>query len=351
MKRMDELMDEYQVLEETDYDTMALTEEEKRKILNDALKKVMLEKKGIPEVKKRKGFSRKRIVVLAIAATLCIGTVFGFATDYFQMSDTLKAFFNIGNEQPISGVAGNKVDIQLIEDGWTLDVKEVIGDSKSIYILYDIIAPEGTVLDEASYSFRKQRLEVNSLGSYSGGWYSEELEDSDLSDNIKSFLFCGSVSGDLNGKSITFEVGELSKYSIEKGDFELVFDSQFKTTFPLNYTISSKTVKVNQEISVFEGKAELKTIEISPLSAIVTIEGDAIKKHDEKPPAIDQEPFNEMARFAIIMKDGTVLKDMNSGSEGIEKDRFTFIVQYKNLIDLDNLKEVRICGITVPFGK
>lgn len=345
MKSIDEMMENYQVNEDILDLNSTLEEDEKERILKITLKKLNITE---TEVERKKGSSRKRIAILALAATLCFGTVFAFATGIFQMSDSMKKFFNMdSNEEVNSHIAGTIIDKQVTKDGWTLDLKEVIGDSKNIYVLYDVIAPKGTVLGDNQYMFRTQMMNVVE-GMSSGGWNSIDLEDDDLTDNKKSYMFCGNASAGVKGKTVKLTLGDYSMYNPDIQDFEKVQNGELSATFPLNFDVSSQKIDIGKSVEICEGESTLERIEISPISAIVTFKGESIAKSDETPPPVGYDVSQDI-NFSIVMKDGTVFDAPIVGASSTEKDQLIFIQNYSKLIDIDNIKEFKVCGITVPM--
>lgn len=127
-------------------------------------------------------------------------------------------YFGLEAEQePLLSRSAIPLDISVTNDGWTMEVKQVLADRYSLMMVVDFIAPEGTVLGEQEYiqdpkdmNFLMQGQEPNSR---SAQW--QLLEDDDPADNHISMLFTldlGTEYRYLTGEHIDFTANTLKGY-------------------------------------------------------------------------------------------------------------------------------------------
>ena len=120
-----------------------LSPEEKARVLEMTLAKAGLR----PVEKKEKTMMKRRnFGLMLMAGILCAGAVVASAAAWFQMDKDLARELGAKGDQ-VQGVGGTSIQTSRESEGWTLTVNQAVGDRNCAYLLLDLTAPEGTVLD------------------------------------------------------------------------------------------------------------------------------------------------------------------------------------------------------------
>ena len=146
------------------------------------LDRLLREQKEVKPVSRMK----KMTAVLAAAALLLMACAFTVATGVDQR---LLALFR-GDEQDAKQIAAGVVSVgesYTYDNGWTVEVEQVLVDRYSLAVLVDLIGPEGTVLngEDCFVDFASEIIpeDGEGVGSYVSG--STVLEDENPEDNRK----------------------------------------------------------------------------------------------------------------------------------------------------------------------
>ena len=118
--------------------------------------------------------------------------------------------------------------------------------------------------------------------------------------------------------------------------------------------IISKIVKINEPVDIFEGEAALKSVEISPISAIITIKGDGVAAYDESPADLENEEYvypEDKMNIKLIMKDGSIVDEFRGTGTNTHGNEFKAIMAFNELIDMDKVAAVEVCGQTIQISK
>lgn len=256
-----------------------LPPEEEERILALALQKAGAE--GCPSGKGEKKMKRSRFALMILAAALCIGTVAASAAAYFQMDEKLARALGIGAETPWDpSKNGGSIQTSQTCNGWTMTVDQAVGDRNCAYLLVDVEAPAGTVLDADLYQI-DCLLAFQSGRSGSYGW--GQTEDDDPTDNRVSFLISTTMEGDLRNttgylkatgiKAVTFGTAEGGADDV----VEQPADLQWEIAFPMTYEDDPLVYKPKQTIraekGLIAGSVTVERVEITPLSVLVRISG------------------------------------------------------------------------------
>lgn len=371
MKRnLDKMMGDFDVKQENlQFDE--LSELEKKRILAQTLQKAglkgeetMKEESKIEigtDERQRKTTSKRRIVAVAVAAVLVVGSVCAFAAS--GLPQRLSAFLNPTEDQELVLAEGSTlIDKKVENNGTTVWVKETVGDKNAVYILLDLIAPEGTVLDAESYSFDQFFFSSTEPGSFGMGYSIETLADDNPGDNKLTFVICGDSGHGLAGRKMSLSLKDLRTYSIEKRDYVSVLSGQWDTEFKLDYKDISKSVKVDADVQAYGDTANVKEISASPLSISVVMNGKGIAAYDENPPeppqGSDDDPVLEAelqkyfdtynVTIGMKLKDGTVIDSANQSGSQIDGSRMIVTSTFGELIAPENLAAVIVNGVEIP---
>ena len=144
-----------------------LDEVETKRILAMTMEKINAEKKGTAQdapltAKPMKPIQRKKryVTVFAACAALFLALTVS-AVAYFQLDEGFQKFLKLDkNQNQLVEKAGTAINVEAENQGYRLVAKESIGDRNHLYVLLDLFAPEGTVLDAKDYAFRKFHFDL-----------------------------------------------------------------------------------------------------------------------------------------------------------------------------------------------
>lgn len=253
-----------------------LSPEEEARILARTLAKAGLTAPG----KGERTMKRSRFGLMLLAGVLCAGAVVASAAALFQWDKGLAKELGAGDGQP-QGVGGTSIQTSQEAGGWTLTLNQAVGDRNCAYLLLDLAAPEGTVLDADLYQLDDCRPVFDKDRSGSWGWSC--MEDPDKTDNKISFLLDMKMKGDLRNAKGTLKVTGLRAVwfdPAEKGDdkVERLAQLDWELPFRLDYQDEVTTFRPGRTIQVERGfiKGELKVekVEVGPLSLRIRLSGD-----------------------------------------------------------------------------
>lgn len=352
MKKLEDIMEYYNLKDEDIMEKNSLSADEKDKILQISLAKAEL-------IKMHRKTSKKRFIILA-AACITIFTLGAVSFAATTLNGNLLNFFHPQSqtETDLLNSLGTIVDKQVTENGLTIDVKEALGDSNAVYVLFDIIAPEGTILDKEQYTFVSQTIDVEKGFSmvHGMGYNFECLEDVNPNDNIKPMMLCLSSSENLVKKNMTFRFKDFSSYKTEEelknrpesflgtpGDendvYHILISGEWKITFPLNYTDNTTVYKLNQKLGYNNISLKLKEVRLSPISISMTLSASDIESYD-----ILHTPL------IIHLKNGESI-NADDGRRGANCSDFKTVVdaQFNKIVNPSDIESIEYCGTLLPI--
>ena len=255
-----------------------LSPEEKARVLEMTLAKAGLR----PVEKKEKTMMKRRnFGLMLMAGILCAGAVVASAAAWFQMDKDLARELGAKGDQ-VQGVGGTSIQTSRESEGWTLTVNQAVGDRNCAYLLLDLTAPEGTVLDADYYRLDMCLLEFQK--KHSGSWsWSTPLEDPDKTDNKISFLVDMKMDGDLRGAKGTLKASGLKVVWFdpeEKGNDreECLSQLEWELPFWLDYQDEMTTYRPQKTLHVergfIKGDVTVEKVEVGPLSMLIRLSGD-----------------------------------------------------------------------------
>lgn len=267
-----------------------LLEDEKERILNATMDKINNSMKAEDTRNKRKKFSRKKIIAIILAATLMISTL-SFAADYFSFDARLANLLSIDeNNHDLVNKSGMNINKSVISKGITIKATQAIGDKNCAYILFEVTLDD-KLSKENKYFFENVDYQVYSKKfGYTGCTGSFEMLNSDNSDDNTSQFLCCMEYEDINNRDLKFVFEDFGYYKDGNyEDFVKLIDGTWTLKFKLDYKNTSKTYIINKNYRIKGRNIRVKTIEISPLSARIKING----------------KYQEFVS-KVTMKDGTV---------------------------------------------
>ncbi len=332
------------------------TEEQKERMFNN-----ILNNHENRFTQKRRFISVKRLRPSLVAAVMafCLITTTAFATVHLGLDIKFLNFLNPSSDKQAEYFANGAyvVDKQVKNKNGTLDIKQVIGDSNLTLILMDFIAPEGTVLNKAHYSF--EDMYTNILGNH--GFYGYgiiSLEDENINDNKISMVMQINNRDSFMGREIHLKFTNLQGADTKPGEFTTAVSGEWETRFKLNFKSYSTTYQLDKWVNIYGYEAILKTVSISPISVALNLDSqflsDIVEASEnwetENLEALGLSEHSDLYPITINYKDGTsettdVLKGMHSmGTDGI-----WFIKTFENVINDKEILSITFFDTEIPI--
>lgn len=347
----------------TELDRVRLTEESKKALVESLSCRRVVDR---PEIRSRRltaGAGR----IAAVAAVVCLlvtGAVAGVVA-----SPTLRdlVFGDSAGYEQSSGFVGRSVE----REGWTVTITDCVGDDRNLYLGIEVEAPEGVVLDGQNYRFLEYSNNFIRGGGSSGML---RLPDDDPTDNKIQFMqkfYSSSFDSDgFSGRS-RFMLKKLVhnfKWE-EQDDGERIqkYDEDCGATWDFGYleiSYPDSTIRLspNLPVTTLDVEATITSVEVSPLSVLVRIEGDTLLYHHDWVPKNAPDGFYgciEYQEIFLYTESGEVIpvnyEDGASAGGGcsggtVEEDAFIVLDRrLDNLVDVDSLTAISICGVTIPL--
>ena len=354
MKNLEDIMKYYNLKDDDLIADEPISFDEKNRILNKTFLKAGL-------IEKEKKPRRKKVIVLAAA---CI-TVFALGAVTFAATALNSHFINFfqpknQQESDLLNNLGTIIDKQVTANGLTIDIKEAVGDRNAVYVMYDIIAPEGTILDKEQYTFITSMITLEStFGLPAGMGYSfESLEDPNPQDNVKPMMLCLSSNRKLIGKNMTLRLGDFSSYKEEEelkdrpkgiiegtpGDendiYHILIPGTWEITFPLDYADHTAIYKLNEDLQYNDIHLKVKEVRLSPISISMTLKASSDLNSED----IHQAPL------MIYLKNGDIL-NADNGSRGTNINHFDIVIdaQFNQILNPSEIQSIEYCGKILPI--
>lgn len=347
-------------------DRVKLTEESKRALVRS------LQNRKENEMK-RSGRKPVRIRrVAAVAAVVCLLATGAVAA--VTASPTLRdrIFGDSAAYEQSSAFIGRSVENR----GWTVTITDCVGDDRNLYLGIEVEAPEGVVLDGNNYCFLDTSDELIRGGSSSG---MQRIPDDDPTDNKIQFMQrYYSTSSDFDGKGFDLQ----SRFVLKKlvHDFRWVQNENGKrvqtytedcgATWDFGYldiSYPDSTIRLTPDVSVetLDVEAVIASVEVSPLSVLVRIEGEALRYHHDWVPKNAPDGWYGCIEYQEVFlytedggcipanyQDGASIGGGCSAGSHAEEEEEPYIVLDRSLdelVDVDSLTAISVCGVTIPL--
>ena len=372
MNRIDSDFDEY--LAGLDTKTFSSSKKEIERTYRAVLKKTGLKRKTAGP--KKVG----RICLIAAAAVVC--TAVSAAAAGFNVGELFRGYFEhdarAAADIPASAASltqsqiavldksGKTIEQSVTDNGMTVTLKAAVCDQSSAYLLLDVTAPEGTVLDRDDYSFiiKLAELDIDDVGNYSGSCELRLLKDNDPTDNKKSFVLEMGYSGfDMRGRTFHLELSDFSTLRQEKAEDYFTPVVKGDWTFDpitLQSDTATKELTVNQvthfnsnahsnaPADVGSKKAEtsdqctVDSISLSSFSAIVHFTGKDLKTKGDS--------FAVPNSLALNLKDGTKVDVPFCDGGSSYKTKAYYVWRFDEPVDVNSVSSVTLGDLTVPVS-
>ena len=388
------------------FDHIQFTQEEKQDLTARLLRAAEQEENMTDSTKRKiKKLSRGMIIGIAAALILSVGALAAV------VNPGLRSYFDTGalgaQEKLENGIY--QLGRSLTYRDWTVALTDCVGDSYRAYIWVEVTAPEGTNLAESEDNWFSTYYLLDGegvSGPTGGALYT--VPDENPSDNrmsfcmeVKPFLKEGLLGSTLNITLEPIEETQLTGTEEEGRQavkvYERLEDIREHSWVFENVTFrdSDQAIRLEPKVSVpyLGGTAELTYVEITPLTAVIRVEGGACYDHNGRSQRTSEQGkgteiqaggamitvggdayqpidcWNELG-LELHMKDGTVLSQLpgaagSSCNDGIApyqpgeeyvEGRFLYAEENSNLlppriIDPAQVDYVTVCGVDIPVNR
>ena len=347
-------------------DRVRLTEESKRALVESLGRRQAAER---PEIRSRRLAAGTRRIA-AVAAVMCLLATGAVAA--VTASPTLRdrIFGDSAAYEQSSGFVGRSVE----REGWTVTITDCVGDDRNLYLGIEVEAPEGVVLDAGGYCFLDTSDDLIRGGGSSG---MRSIPDDDPTDNKIQFMqryYSSSFDGegfDLQSRFVLKKlVHNWRLVQDENGETVRTYTEDCGATWDFGYldiSYPDSTVRLtpNAPVTTLGVEAVISSVEVSPLSVLVRIEGEALRYHHDWVPknAPDgwygcieyQEVFlytEDGGCIPVNYQDGASTGGGCSAGSHADEGEEPYIVldrRFDGLVDVDSLAAISICGVTIPL--
>ena len=218
-----------------------------------------------------------RTAVIAAAIACCLITTTAFAAVSLGLDAAFLRFLGPSSEEQKQALASGAyiVDKTIVNESGTITIQQVVGDSNLIYILMELTAPEGTVLDKARYQFEDWDLDVGQ-GMQSVGF--TKLEDEDNTDNKISLIMSVMTDQPMMGKKARLTLAGLQQADPFPGEFDTVLQGEWQTDFPLDFTDCAVKHEVGRVLEISGQQATVRSVTVSPIAVTLRVESPALRQ-------------------------------------------------------------------------
>jgi len=342
-------------------DGLRLTEESKK-----ALAESLRRREAHPAVRPR----RLRVSagkIAAAAAVICLLMTGAVATVVGSPTLRDKLFGDSAGYGQSSGFIGKSVE----KDGWTVTITDCVGDDRNLYLGIEVEAPEGVVLDAEDSLFLEYSDDFI-RGGGSGGMQS--LPDDDPTDNRIQFMqrYYSSSFGSGGLRRTSHYVLKKFAHSLGAGEdgrpvYEVDCDAAWDFGW-LDVSYPDSTIRLEPDVPVttLGVEATITSVEVSPLSVLVKIEGDALQNHHEWVPKDAPDGFYGCIEYQEVFlytgdggtipvnyEDGALCGGGCGGGSRAETEAAFLVLDRRfdgdGLVDVGSLTAISVCGVMIPL--
>ena len=297
---------------------------------------------------------KKITAVLVAAALLLMACAFTVVTGVDQR---LLSLFG-GDKQDAQQIAEGVVSVgesYTYDNGWTVEIDQVLVDRYSLAVLVELIGPEGTVLNGDDYfiDFATKIVpeDGEGVGSYVSG--STVLEDENPGDNRISLLwqrgpstFLKSGTQSMIGCEITLRPTWLEQGG-SQGTIADFREDQRTFTIQLPKKDSGWTYQLGCPLQVDEETMTLESIYISPISVACFVNGTPNDSRMWGPPGLSG--IYESLRLNMANGNSVAMSQSVSQSYNPESGEGWLVFQTEQIIEPENVVSVTLLSQTLPL--
>ena len=255
-------------------------------------------------------------------------------------------------------------------DGWTLTLTDCVGDDNFFYMGMELMAPEGTILDEIGaggvgmvgkdmekgfspgYNFKQCQV-IGEDGIAIFG-YINQVPDEDGADNKLRFVLWGECDTSLLGQNITLDIGELRHDVFAKTAAEFDFAGSWHfDAIKLDWADQTIRLKPNLSVPVLDTTAMLTEVTVSPISVMVYFEGEGLIGQQQRYP----NSYNIAdPKITLYDKKSNMMQEESGrapfgirtcSSADNNTGKLRIVLSYETFIDLEQLGSIEVCGVQV----
>ena len=323
------------------FDSVTPVHNQKQKMLNTILNS---RKEKVLPVKR----AAKRVSLAAAVIGICVLTATTALAINLGWNEKLIEYLNPSEKQVETlGGAVDTPEATLTKNGVTITVKQTLADSFGIYVLYEMTVPEKIELNnDIKWGLEVLDITTGQTDAISCGTISSEILEQTLNKRTVLLHVQKTIPFE-NGyvKLILKDLEYVSKNAVTGNiEFTPLVEGEWELNWDLNYIDTSKTIEVNEPVSINGSKDTITKIIISPMSVCVFVKGDDILMG---------------VRPVVTFKDGNkIAYDAQSKNKSfiyylIDEDNMTYANQlyyrFENIIDIDDVDNITIGDKIIPI--
>ena len=337
-----------------------LTRAEQNRILN------IINKKTGTMPKRKKRYSVRVMLIAACTAVLIAATTV-LAVHYLDLEKTLSDMLGVTEEN--FGEIENAVDAPLCsvsDNGYTVNVLQTLADSRTIYAVFEVVAPEDVKM-ESWYEFERYSFRPadwwDSADKY--GSFSMDISVAEADGNrIKCIAEAYGFTDELPDCEWTLELENISQrisYEPER-EWNRIVPGKWSLTWDYSSAKNPeiKHLSVHIPLGGNERDIVITNITLSPISAQFDIrcaltENEAAQAANGGRAQLDIfsgiHPYVNNANLSVKKKDGVVVDWQSSETfegahvpDGEGCMMYQYYMRYNNIIEMDEIESVIVNG-------
>lgn len=313
---------------------------------NNKKRDAMLE--AILESREREGLPMKRVArKLSLAAVAVILISVFSATTAFAVGlgwhEKLIEFLNPTQRQ-IEEIAPaiDSPEATITENGITVTVKQTIADSTGVYVLYEILAPEGFAFAEdittGSHIF--DVTHTSNGGEGTSGMISAPAVLEDMGNRRTAIQYYSTGTAIVDGTALLI-LRDLQKSG------KTVIEGEWRLEWDFTYTDFSETVSLNPSVLIGENRYVSELV-ISPISISILVDG-RVTSSDNLTITVN---FKDGSRIVHTMFDSeSKVKSDRISVNDLNPNETTSRVyhSFDAIIDIDTIESVGVGEALIPL--
>lgn len=312
---------------------------------------------ALPKKEEEKPVKKTRFGLILLAAALGLGTVMASAAAYLQPDGIIAGMLGVAAEgwQDFLHSNGSVGVISQGCNGWTLAVDQVVGDGKCAYILLDLTAPEGVVLDAERYDLD---VDLDFFGFSGGSMSNYMLKDDDKTDNHISYMLEITADSWLprprTGHLTVSGLAEVIDHGpgIDSDFIPYPAELEWRLDIPLRFKNRRVVYRPRKTLEVEGGTIKVTKVEITTLSATVklTSKDGGLGRWEV---GDIQKPLPVVTEMRMLDEEGNPIPVDSWGSRGSGKNGINTATEhtmvFRPIIDPDRVTALSIGGVVIPL--
>ncbi|OPZ94131.1 MAG: hypothetical protein BWY74_00802 [Firmicutes bacterium ADurb.Bin419] len=301
----------------------------------------------------RKKVMKKRFPIALAAVITALGVTTATATYVIQWNSKIAERFGADEQMQselVSAGALAPVDQTVTVNGLTVTALQTLGDKNGIYMLFDVKAPEGILLDECRFGPKVNVEGANNRVSSCSGFKDQTGTSSTSGAANERYYELWLINGkqeDLNGKTITVEFGDLE---VDNGTVkpDVVLSGPWKLSWKLSYMDNTQTFSINKTYDVNGHNIVVNSVELSPLSLKIDLSGDGLKQLIDHS---DLDTAGSLLSPTLTLHNTKAFDIYDSSGPGSERHTdttYTLTQSFGKILDVD---QVASLNLTFPWEK